>query len=451
MNNMNNNKIVSVIDVGTTKIVALVGQRIGEYSYQVLGYGHVISDGIKRGNVVNVLSTVDGILKAVEIAQKQAQITISEVYVGIAGQNIFSNKNTAIIEREKPNSVITKEEIEQIINKQYNIPTYNGDQIIEVIPSSIYIDDHEINGIDNLIGCVGKELKISFNLIIGKTKNIKLIENCIEKSNLKLKRIFLEPIASSNAVLHPSEINKGVIMIDIGGGTSDLAIYHKGMLLHTAVIPFGGNVITSDIEKYFNLTFDDAEYLKQNFGQAIVLDGDESKQLVIKNKIESKEPIIIDSNLLSHVIQARVEEILGFIEYELTEKANIKGKNICDVVITGGGSKLKYLNQFIKYKLSIDSRIGTPNIYLKNNSNENFANPQYSTAIGLMMLAIQELIKQDENKANETNFTKENTAEHKDNLKTSNNNNNTKSKKRKESILSIFGNIFKDSDSELDK
>jgi|YNPMSStandDraft_2_1061718.scaffolds.fasta_scaffold06405_3 cell division protein FtsA len=447
---MNDNKqIVGVIDIGTTKIVALIGENINEHTYRVLGYGHVVSKGVARGNVVNVVSTVEGILQALDIAQKQAQVTISEVYVGIAGQNITTITNTANIERENPNKEITKEEIDKIIKKQFHIPTYNGEQIIEVIPKSIYIDDHEINRIEDLVGCVGKDLKISFNLVIGKAQNIKTIETCIEKANLKLKQIFLEPIASSRAVLHPYERNKGVVMIDIGGGTSDIAVYYKDMLIHTAVIPFGGNVITSDIEKSFNITFDDAEYLKENFGQAILLEEEESKQLVLKNKIEGKESIVIDSNVLSSVIQARVEEILGFIEYELVNNAKLNTKNISDVVITGGGSKLKYLNQLIKYKLSMDSRIGLPNIYLKNNSDDKYKNPQYSTAIGLMILAIEDILTHTE-KTTEITNTKEQFSDKNENINTTHKK-TKKTKKLKESLYSIFNNMFKDNDSELEK
>lgn len=446
--NMNNNQVVGVIDIGTTKIVAMIGERVNEHTFRVLGYGHVVSKGVKRGNVVNIISTVEGITQALEIAQKQAQVSITEVYVGIAGQNISTIKNNTVIMRDKPNNEITKEEIDQIISKQHLIPINHDEKIIDVIPKSFLIDEHEINCLENLIGCIGKELRISFNLIVGKSQNIRSIETCIEKANLKLKRIFLEPIASSRAVLHTTEINKGVAMIDIGGGTSDLAVFNKGMLIHTAVIPFGGNVITSDIEQYFNLTFDDAEYLKQNFGCAVTIDEEESKQFVIKNKIEGKDPITIDSNVLSNVIQARVEEILGFIEFELSNNLKLNGKQICDVVITGGGSKLNHLNQLVKYKLSMDARIGYPNIFLKHDTNENFNNPQYATAVGLMMLALEDT--QNENKKD----VEKNTMQIDEDITTNNDTptvivkNKTKTKDK---FFSIFSNIFSVNDSELEK
>ncbi len=457
--NNTNHKVVTVVDIGTTKIVVLIGEKENNQVFRILGFSYVTSKGVRRGNVVNIISTVESIKKAISIAEEQANVKVSNVYVGIAGQNIRTIVNSTKIVRQNANEIVTKKEIEDLIKQQFLIPVNHDEKILEVIPKYICIDDNDIQNIDELIGCIGKEIIIKFNIVIAKQQNIKSIENCIENAGLKLNRIFLEPLASSRAVLYQDEINKGVVMIDIGGGTSDLAIYYKGMLLHTAVIPFGGNVITNDIEKSFNLTYEDAEYLKKNFAQAIVVNEEESKQLVINNKIEEKEPTIIDSNLLAKIVNARMEEILGFIDDEITNISGIKNKSTFDVVVTGGGSMLKYLNQLIKYQLSMDARVGYPNIYLKKDVSKNFINPQFSTAIGLMMLAWEEayetkdhkpfdkyginesLEKTQQNSVNRK-IPKDETTEVKKEEKK-----DVKSKKSK--LINIFSDIFKNTDTEL--
>ncbi len=386
-----NNKIVGIIDIGTTKIVALIGNRINENTFNILGCGLVVSKGVRRGNVINVINTIKSIQEALAIAQNQAGVTVHKVYVGIAGQNIRTLINSIVIERDKQNEPITQEEIDSYIRKQYNIPINNDEKIIQVLPKSVILDDEQIEGIENLIGCVGKRITIRFNIVIGKQVNIQAIQTSVEKAGLELLGIFLEPLASSRAVLTNEEFKKSIIMIDFGGGTSDIAIYHNNMLLHTAVIPFGGNVITNDIAKNFNMTFEDAEYLKKNHGSAIMLNNEPSKQLVIENKMQVKDPLIIDSNILTSVIQARVEEILDFIDHEISKNEEVSKNNHVEIVITGGGSMLKNIRQLIKYKLGRDVRLGIPNIYLKSVLKESFNHPQFATSVGLLMLALEDM------------------------------------------------------------
>ncbi|MCX7862312.1 MAG: cell division protein FtsA [Bacteroidales bacterium] len=455
MNN-NFNDIVGVVDIGTTKIVALIGKRIESNKFKVLGYGYETSCGVKRGNIINVLSTANSIKNAIEKAQNNAGIRIQNVYVGIAGQNIRTITNVEHVERENPNELITKKEIEELINKQYNVPVKFPEKIIQVIPKSIVIDNEEIEGVENLIGCYGKVLKINFIIVTAQKNNIEAIKLSIENANLQCSGIFLEPIASSKAVLNDYELKKGVIMIDIGGGTSDMAVYYNNMLIHTAVIPFGGNIITSDIKKNFNLTEDIAEYIKVNYGKAIALNEESNKNLVLENE-NNKEPIVINNYVLYGVIQARVEEILEFIAIELMKVDKIDQNNNVEIVITGGGAKLAHIQQLIKYKLQRNIRLGLPNVYLTSELKEQFKNPQFSTAIGLMILAYEDLDKK--GNSSPMNNPQAQPIEEKTNETTENNPQkengvNKKSKKLYEILfqpLKDFFDDFKVSDSDLEK
>ncbi len=453
-------QIVSVIDIGTTKIVALAGEKIGDV-YKIIGYSVTVSTGVKRGNVYNVNKTGESIKKVIADVEKQANIKISEVYVGIAGQNIRTIINSAVVDRPSFNEIITKEEIERLKERQFYIPVNHDEKILDVIPKQIILDDNELYSTEELEGCVGKKLIIKYNIVVGKQQNISSIEKCIEYAGLKLKQIFLEPLASSRAVLEKEEIDKGVVMIDIGGGTSDIAVFSKGMLLHTAVIPFGGMAITQDIEKSFNLTTSEAENLKKNYSQAISNETDEIKEYVIKPRSEDKEPIVIDSSLLNNVVQARMEEILGFVDNEITTVAGIKDKQKYDVVITGGGSMLKHLNQLVKYCLAMDSRIGYPNIYLKSEGteNKNFANPQFSTAIGLLMLALEECsnnqIKENITLQINKNYTDKAISNEEPKIIDEEKEDENRKKPKKENnkigkkLIDVLSDIFKNSDSEM--
>lgn len=383
---MSSNNIISVIDIGTTKIVALIGKKEDNGTFSILGLGHVESRGVTRGNVLNIIETVKSITTAVDIAEKQAGTKISEVYVGIAGQNIECIVNADYLNRTKSEEEITREELELFIKNQENISLKPGQQILQVIPKHFEIDGEIV---ENPIGCIGKRLDAKFHLIIGLTQNINSIKRCIANAGLRLKKIILEPIASAKAVLHPEEIEAGVAMIDIGGGTSDLAIYHKNMLVHTAVIPFGGNVVTSDIEKAFGLTNKDAERLKISYGKALPDKSDDDEIVIIESKIQGREKKEINLKNISNIIQARVEEILGFINQQML-LANARSHVGVGIVITGGGSLLKNLPQLASFCTTYESRIGYPLVHINENSQQLMNNPQYATAIGLLILGVEE-------------------------------------------------------------
>lgn len=458
---MNSNNIISVIDIGTTKIVAIIGKKEENGTFSVLGLGHVESRGVNRGNVLNIIETVKSITKAVEIAEKQANIKITEVYVGIAGQNIDCIVNSDYLNRPKSEEEITQEELDRFIKSQENISLEPGRQILQVLPKHFEIDGETVQ---NPVGCIGKRLDAKFHLIIGLTQNINSIKRCIANAGLRLKKIILEPIASSKAVLHPEEMEAGVAMIDIGGGTSDLAIYHKNMLIHTAVIPFGGNVITSDLEKAFGLTNKDAELLKTTFGKAIPDSNDSEEVVVIESKIQGREKKEIDLKNISNIIQARVEEILGFINQQIM-LSNANQHIGVGIVLTGGGALLKNLPQLTSFCTTYESRIGYPLVHINQNSQKLLNNPQYATAIGLLILGFEEENKKISEKKSEIKEEEKKTiaisnelekllndTKQKENKEATNN--TTKAKKIKKSsvlekVKGAFAGLFEDSDTNI--
>ncbi len=386
---MNTNQSISVIDIGTTKIVAMIGRKEEDHTFSILGIGNVKSKGVLRGTVFNIKDTVEGIKEAVKIAEQMSGIKMNDVYVGIAGQNIKCLVNSDYINRTNSEQDITAEELERFIKNQENVPLDPGQQILHVIPKSYTIDGEEI---EKPVGCIGKRLEAKFHIVVGQTQNINSIKRCIANAGLRLVKIILEPMASSRAVLDPMEIEAGVAMIDIGGGTSDLAIYHKNMLIHTAVIPFGGNVITSDIEKAYNIIKNKAEKLKINFGYAILENDKLDDIVVVDGDIQGRKPKEIEIKSLAKIIQARVEEIIGFIynEIKLSEAENMLGAGI---VITGGGALLKNLPQLMSYCTGLESRIGYPMIYIRKTDLMDVKNPAYATAIGLLIQGWEDIIK----------------------------------------------------------
>lgn len=458
---MNSNNIISVIDIGTTKIVAIIGKKEENGTFSVLGLGHVESKGVNRGNVLNIIETVKSITKAVEIAEKQANIKITEVYVGIAGQNIDCIVNADYLNRPKSEEEITQEELDHFIKNQENISLEPGRQILQVIPKHFEIDGEKV---ENPVGCIGKRLDAKFHLIIGLTQNINSIKRCIANAGLRLKKIILEPIASSKAVLHPEEMEAGVAMIDIGGGTSDLAIYHKNMLIHTAVIPFGGNVITSDLEKAFGLTNKEAEQLKITYGKAIPDSNDSQEVVIIESKIQGRDKKEIDLKNISNIIQARVEEILGFINQQIL-LANANQYIGIGIVLTGGGALLKNMPQLTSYCTTYESRIGYPLVHINQNSQKLLNNPQYATAIGLLIIGFEEEEKKLNEKKSEIKEEEKNTIaisneleevlnDTKQKEKKEATHNTTKAKKVKKSsvlekVKGAFAGLFEDSDTNI--
>jgi len=380
-----NEKIVAAVDIGTTKIVSLVGRLNDQGKLEVLGISQTASKGVKRGVVLNIEETVQAIQTTSSEAMKQSGIRFKEVFVGIAGQHIKSVRNRGYINRDSYDVEITRDDLQNLIDDMHKIPVDVGEEIIHVLPQN-YIVDSE-TGVKNPVGMFGKRLEANFHIVIGQTSSARNIGKCINRVGLDVKQLVLEPLASSSAVLTDDEKEAGVALVDIGGGTTDVAVYYDEVIRHTAVIPFGGNVITRDIKEGCAILQRQAESLKVQFGSALGDLAQEDKVVTIPG-ISGRDPKEISFKSLAYIIQSRMEEIIDAVSYEI-ENSGYMDKLSAGIVLTGGGSMLKHLNQLVKFKSGMDVRIGFPSEQLAAETAEEINQPMYSTSIGLLLKGLE--------------------------------------------------------------
>ena len=387
---MENKKIAVGLDIGTTKIVAMVGQKNEFDKVEILGIGKSQSLGVHRGVVNNITQTIQSIQQATLEAEAKSGVTISDVVVGIAGQHIRSLQHSDYITRENADEVINEQDIETLINQVHKLVMLPGEEIIHVLPQEYKVDGQA--EIKEPIGMYGGRLEANFHVVVGQVSSIRNIGRCIKSAGLEMGKITLEPIASSDAVLSQEEKEAGVALIDIGGGTTDLAIFKDGIIRHTAVIPFGGNVITEDIKEGCSIIQKQAELLKIKFGSAWPGENKETEIVSIPG-LRGRDPKEISLKTLSKIINARVIEIIEqcFLEIKNYGHDDQKKKLIAGIVLTGGGSQLKHLKQLVEYITGMDTRVGYPNEHLAGDSDESTTSPTFSTAVGLLMAALDKM------------------------------------------------------------
>ena len=376
------------LDIGTTKIVAIIGRENRYGKIEVLGIGKSKSLGVHRGVVNNITKTIRSIQQAVEEAEAKSGLKISEVVAGIAGKHIRSLQHSDYITRIDSEEVIDEEDIDRLCNQVYKLVMLPGEEIIHVLPQEYKVDGQ--TEIKEPMGMYGGRLEANFHVVVGKVPSIKNIGRCIKDAGLNLGNITLEPLASADAVLSQEEKEAGVALIDIGGGTTDLAIFKDGLIRHTAVIPFGGNVITEDIKEGCSIIEKYAESLKIKFGSAWPGENKDDEVVSIEG-LRGRERKEITLKNLSKIIHSRVVEIVEQVYVEINNYGHEeqKKKLIGGIVLTGGGSQLKHLKQLVEYITGMDTRIGYPNEHLAGNSNEEIASPLYATAVGLLMNSIE--------------------------------------------------------------
>jgi len=382
-----NEQYVAAIDIGTTKVVSIVGKKNENGKIEILGLSKALSTGVKRGVVQNIEETVAAIQKTVEDVQRTSEVMFSEVFVGIAGQHIKSMKNRGYITRENYEEEIRKAEVFKLIDDMYKIHINIGEEIIHVLPQNFIVDNE--TGVNNPIGMCGKRLEANFHIVIGQIAAAKNIEKCVRKINLAVKDMILEPLASSDATLTDDEKEAGVVLVDIGGGTTDVAVYYDNIIRHTAVIPFGGNVVTKDIKEGCAILHRHAEQLKISYGSALGDIAPENKVVSIPS-ISGRDSKEISFKSLAYIIQSRMEEIIDAVNFEI-QNSGYANKLAAGVVITGGGAMLKHLPQLMKFKTAMDVRIGYPNEHLSGTSKTEINQPMYSTAVGLIMRGFEYL------------------------------------------------------------
>ncbi len=376
------------LDIGTTKIVAIIGKENEYGKIEVLGIGRSKSLGVHRGVVNNITQTIESIQQAVEQAEANSGRKIGAVTVGIAGQHIRSLQHSDYITRADSEEVIGEDDLDKLCNQVYKLVMLPGEEIIHVLPQEYKVDGQ--SEVKRPIGMYGGRLEANFHVVVGQISSIKNIGRCIKSAGLNLDNITLEPLASANAVLSQEEKEAGVALIDIGGGTTDLAIFKDGIIRHTAVIPFGGNVITEDIKEGCSIIEKQAELLKIKFGSAWPGENKDNEIVSIPG-LRGREPKEITLKNLSKIIHARVVEIIEQVYLEIKNYGHEeqKKKLIAGIVLTGGGSQLKHLKQLVEYITGMDTRIGYPNEHLAGDSDAEIASPTYATAVGLLMNAVE--------------------------------------------------------------
>ncbi len=386
-----NSPIVVGLDIGTTKICAIVGRRSEYGKIEVLGIGKADSSGVTRGVVSNIQKTVQGIAAAVEDASVQSNVEIKVVNVGIAGQHIKSLQHRGIITRKDVNTEIQKADIDKLVSDMYKLLMPPGEEIIHVLPQEFTVDNEP--GIKDPIGMAGVRLEANFHIISGHVSAVRNIIKCVNNAGLETDDLVLEPLASSEAVLSDEEKEAGVVLVDIGGGTTDIAIFHEGIIRHTAVIPFGGNSVTEDIREGCSVMRNQAELLKTRFGSALAEENKDNEIICVPG-LRGREPKEISAKNLAYVIQARMEEIIEHVYYEI-KSSGYEKKLIAGIIITGGGAQLKHLPQLVEYVTGLDCRVGYPNEHLAKNevlpkgTYDQLKSPMFATSIGLLIKGIQ--------------------------------------------------------------
>ena len=385
---MQSDKIVFGLDIGTTKIVCLAG-RLNEYGkLEVLGVGKSKSLGVKRGIVNNIMQTVESINHAVQIVHDQFGIKVDTVCTGIAGQHIRSLQHSDYITRDKPEEFIDQHDIKRLHENVKKLILLPGEEIIHVLAQEYKIDGQ--SDINEPAGMYGSRLEASFHIVAGQTAAIKNITRCVVNAGLNINALNLEPLASADAVLSSEEKEAGVVLVDIGGGTTDVAIFKDGIIRHTAVIPFGGNVITDDIKEGCSILQKDAELLKIRFGSALPSEN-KSNEIVSIPGLRGREPKEISLKNLSKIIKARVEEIVDQVYRQITSYGFQEGKNklLAGIVLTGGGSQLRHIKQLTEYITGMSTRIGFANEHLAKGTSEDISHPSYATSVGLVLRGLK--------------------------------------------------------------
>src|ERR1700759_819624 len=375
--------IIVGLDIGTTKIAAIAGRKNEYGKLEILGFGRANSNGVKHGQVLNIDETIKAIRMALDNCySSNPNLDINEVYVGIAGHHIKSLQTRGDIVRQNTEEEITRKEIDQLVADQYKTYIPAGDQIIDVIPQEFAVDNFQ--NIISPIGYGGVKVGANFHIITGDKNAIKNISRAVEKSGLQTKDLVLQPLASAAAVMGPEDMEAGVAIVDIGGGTTGLAVFYEGILKHTAVIPFGGENITNDIKTGLGVLKTQAEQMKVQFGSALANEAKTNAFITIPGLrgMPAKE---ISVKNLANIIQARMSEILDFVTYHL-KQVGLDNKMLNGgIILTGGGSQLKHLIQLTEYVTGLNARIGYPTEHLTAGHIEELAKPMYSTCLGLIL------------------------------------------------------------------
>jgi len=369
------------LDIGTTKISVIIGRKNQYGKLEILGTGRAVSNGVARGIVANIDKTVASIIEAVDEAKQKSGVEINDVFVGIAGQHIKSLQHRGEIVRDNIDIEIAKADIAKLKSNMFKLITIPGEEVIHVIPQEYTVDGED--GIQDPKGMSGVKLEANFHVITAQVGAVRNIIRCVEKAGLSPKELVLEPFASAVATLDEDELREGVALVDIGGGTTDVAIFLDNIIRHTAVIPFGGNVITKDIKTGLEILEKQAELLKIKFGSAMYTEDQENVMVSIPG-LRGRHPKEIAVKTLSEIIGSRYKEIIDLVYHEI-KVSGYENKLMTGIVMTGGGSQIRNLKQLVAFITGRETRIGYPDEHLGAESKDVVVSPMYSTGVGLVL------------------------------------------------------------------
>lgn len=372
------------LDIGTTKICAIVASIDEQERINILGVGKAPSDGLNRGVVVNIDKTVNAIKDAIAQAELASGIKVNSVNVGIAGDHIRSMRSKGVITINNRDNEITSKDVERLLEDCQRIMLPTDQQILHVIPQEFVVDGQD--GISNPVGMSGMRMEAEVHIITGLVSAAKNMYRCVERAGYQVADLILEPLASSYSVLDVEEKEAGVVLVDIGGGTTDLAIFQDNTIRHTAVIAIAGQKVTDDIRLGLSVLDDQAETLKRKHGEcyADLIDDDE---IITVPGIAGRPPKEITKSILAKIIQARMEEILEIVGIEIKRSGYVDALS-AGIVITGGGSLIKNICPLASEILGIDAKIGIP-LGITGGLKEQVNSPVYATGVGLVMHALQ--------------------------------------------------------------
>ncbi len=384
--NTEQNNIIAGLDIGTTKICVIVGQLAENNKINILGVGRASSQGgVSRGMVANVSKVVGAIKEAVAQAEKVSGVKINTVYAGIAGHHIRSLQHRGNLTRQNGEEEILQSELQKLEQEMQNLVIQPGLEILHILPQEYTIDNEK--GIKDPAGRIGVRVECNFHIITGETSRANVILRSVQNAGLGVADLVVEPVASSMAVLSPEEMEAGVVLVDIGGGTSDVCVFENGYITHTAIIPMGGDRITQDLQEAFGILKEQAEEVKVKYGSCYPTEAMKNEVVVVPG-LPGRQPKEISLYAIAQVIRARMEDIVQKVDFEI-QLSGVSGMLNGGIVLTGGGSGLKEARNLFSWGTGFDVHIGSPGRHLGKGMIDEVRSPMYSTSIGLVMKGIE--------------------------------------------------------------
>ncbi|MDT8324391.1 MAG: cell division protein FtsA [Bacteroidota bacterium] len=372
--------IVVGLDIGTTKVCAMIAAKDADDRINILGIGKAENEGMARGTVTHIDKTVRAIQSAVMDAERQSGIKVRAVNVGIAGDHIQSFQSRGVIAISNPENEITRKDVERLLQDTKRVALPSDRRIIHVIPQEFIVDGQD--GIYDPVGMAGVRMEANVHIITGGITAVQNIYKCVERAGLEVNDLVLEPLASANSVMSEEEKEVGIVLVDIGGGTTDIAIFEERTIRHSAVLAIAGKKVTEDIRKGLGILNEQAERLKREHGYAFLSEIVDDTPIMLP-RLGSRDEMQISRSLLCQIIQPRIEEVLEIVALEIKRSGYSKHLH-SGVILTGGGSLVKGTAALAREVLGMPVKIGIPSGFSGGFVNE-VENPMYSTCVGLVL------------------------------------------------------------------